>query len=57
MKLIKNATNRLIPDEVNGQKQIPFKGVGKYKPKGRIATPLIRSCEDYPRDGNKIVRI
>lgn len=56
MKLIKNEANRLVPVEVNGQIQIPFKGVGKYKPCGRKAAPLIRSCIDYPSNGNKVVK-
>ena len=54
--LIKNAANRLVPTIVNGQKQIPFLGVNKYKPVGHKAKPLIRTCIDYPEDGNKIVR-
>ncbi len=56
MKLVKNAVGRLVPTNVNGQKQIPFKGVGKYKPKGKKAAPPIRSCADYPADGNKVVK-
>ncbi len=56
MKMIKNSAGRLVPSEVNGQKQIPFKGVGKYKPKGKKAAPPIRSCIDYPADGNKVVK-
>ena len=56
MKLIKNAANRLVPSEVNGQKQIPFQGIGKYKPDGRKASPLIKSCIDYPSNGNKVVK-
>lgn len=55
MKLVKNAANRLVPDEINGQKQIPFKGVNKYKPTGCKAKPPVRSCMDFPEDGNKIV--
>lgn len=55
MKLVKNAANRMVPEEINGQKQIPFKGVNKYKPKGNMAAPPIRSCMDYPEDGNKII--
>ena len=56
MKLLKNSANRLIPETVNGIKQIPFKGVGKYKPNGRQAAPPIRSCADYPDDGNKVIK-
>jgi len=56
MKLVKNAAGRLVPTEVNGQKQIPFKGVNKYKPSGNKAKPPVRSCVDYPWDGNKVVK-
>ena len=56
MKMIKNAAGRLVPNEVNGQKQFPFKGVGKYNPNGNKAKPEIRSCNDYPSDGNKVVK-
>ena len=56
MKLIKNAANRLVPNVINGEEQIPFMGIGKYKPAGRIFNPKISSCADYPDDGNKIVK-
>ena len=56
MKLIKNAAGRLVPTEVNGETQIPFKGVNKYKPTGVKAKPPIRTCIDYPFDGNKVVK-
>ena len=56
MKLVKNATGRFVPTEVNGEIQIPFKGVDKYKPTGVKAKPLIRTCIDYPADGNKVVK-
>ncbi|MBZ0181750.1 MAG: citrate lyase subunit alpha [Melioribacteraceae bacterium] len=56
MKLVKNAANRFVPFEINGEKQIPFQGVGKYKPIGNKAKPPIRSCADYPADGNKIIK-
>lgn len=56
MKLIKNAANRFVPNEINGQEQIPFMGIGKYKPKGRITSPPVKSCADYPADGNKEVK-
>ncbi|NOU47084.1 MAG: citrate lyase subunit alpha [Bacteroidales bacterium] len=54
-KFIKNVLGRLVPTEVNGKSQIPYQGVGKYKPTGRKYAPLIASCADYPADGNKIV--
>ncbi len=56
MKLIKNAAGRFVPKEVNGFKQIPYKGVGKYKHRGKKAAPPVKSCVDYPEDGNKVVK-
>lgn len=56
MKLVKNSIGRLVPEKVNNQKQIPFKGIGKFKPKEKKAKPPIRTCADYPADGNKVVR-
>ena len=53
--LIQNAAGRLVPKYINGEEHIPFQGVGKYKPQGRKAAPLIASCADYPPDGNKVV--
>ena len=55
VELVKNAAGRLVPTMVNGQPQAPFAGVGKYQPTGRKAAPLVRSSNDYPRDGNKVV--
>ncbi len=56
MKMIKNAAGRMVPDEVNGKKEIPFMGIGKYHPAGNKAKPPIRSCADYPADGNKLAK-
>ncbi len=53
-KLVKNALGRMVPTVINGKPQVPFMGVGKYKPKGFKAAPPIASCADYPADGNKI---
>ena len=53
-KLVKNAVGRLVPDKVNGQKAIAFKGVDKYKSQGRIYAKKISQISDYP-DGNKQV--
>lgn len=52
--LVRNAAGRMVPTIVNGQKQVPFQGVGKYTPTGRKAAPPVRSSNDYPRDGNKV---
>jgi len=56
MKMIKNAAGRLVPDAINGEKQIPYMGVDEYKPTGHKYGPPIRSCADYPPDGNKVVK-
>lgn len=56
MKLVKNAAGRLVPTEINNEKQIPFKGIGKYIPKGKTAGTIIKSCANYPADGNKVVK-
>jgi len=56
MNLVKNAAGRLVPTKVNGQQQIPFQGINKYKPLGSKAKPPIRTCIDYPEDGNKVVK-
>lgn len=53
-KLMKNAAGRYVPELVNGVARIPFKGVEGHRPTGRIASPPIHSCLDYPADGNKV---
>ncbi len=50
-----NALGRWVPDEINGSPVIPYQGIGKYNPTGNKAAPPIRSCADYPKDGNKVV--
>ena len=55
LKLIKNAADRKVPAMGNGVKAIPFKGVSRYSPKGVKAASPIRSCNDYPSSGNKVV--
>ncbi|OIP00350.1 MAG: citrate lyase subunit alpha [Bacteroidetes bacterium CG2_30_33_31] len=53
--MIMNSVGRLVPEEVNGEKQIAFQGVGKYIPEGRKYSPYISSCVNFPADGNKLV--
>ena len=55
VELVKNAAGRMVPVMVNGQEQVPYQGIGKYTPTGRKAAPPVRTCNDYPRDGNKVV--
>ncbi|MBK6901112.1 MAG: citrate lyase subunit alpha [bacterium] len=52
-KLVENAAGRLVPAEINGTPAVPYQGVGRYRPQGRKAAPPIRSCADYPADGDK----
>jgi citrate lyase subunit alpha/citrate CoA-transferase len=54
-KFKKNILGRIVPVEVNGKAQIPYKGVGKHLPSGNKYSPPIVSCADYPADGNKIL--
>ena len=54
-KLVENAAGRLVPVEINKTAAIPFAGVGKHEPFGRKTGPLIRSCADYPADGDKCI--
>ncbi len=55
-KEIKNAVGRMIPIEINGEKIVPFQGVGKYQPKGKKHATDISSNSDFPLDGNKQVK-
>jgi citrate lyase subunit alpha/citrate CoA-transferase len=52
-KLVENAAGRLVPVEINGTPAVPYQGVGRFRPQGRKAAPPIRSCADYPADGDK----
>jgi citrate lyase subunit alpha / citrate CoA-transferase len=49
-ELIVNAAGRRVPASVNGTPQVPFQGVGKFKPQGRKASGRISSNADHPRD-------
>ena len=54
-KLVTNAAGRIVPTVLNGKPAVPYMGIGKFKPTGRKAAPLIATCADYPDDGNKVV--
>ena len=54
-KLVKNVAGRLVPEEINGQKLIPYMGIGKFRPTGRKYAPPLSTCADYPADGNKLI--
>ncbi len=55
IELVENAAGRPVPTVVNGRAQTPFQGVGQFRPTGHKAAPPIRTCNDYPPDGNKVV--
>ena len=54
-KLVRNAAGRQVPALINGEEAVPYQGVEKYRPTGHKAAPPIRSCADYPTDGDKRV--
>jgi len=51
--MIENTAGRLVPHHVNGRECLPYQGVGQYVPRGRKAAPPIRSCVEFPADGDK----
>jgi citrate lyase subunit alpha/citrate CoA-transferase len=55
-RMVLNAANRLVPAAVNGAPQAPYRGIGKDRPAGLKAKPPVRSCAQYPADGDKVVR-
>ena len=54
-EMLTNAVGRKVPAVVNGRNQVPFQGVGGHEPVGRKRAPAVRSCKDYPADGDKRV--
>ncbi len=54
-QLVQNAAGRLVSRFINGEEHVPFQGLNRHRPHGRKAKPFIRSCADYPADGNKLV--
>ncbi len=49
------ALGREIPSTINGRECLPFPGVGVHRPEGNKIGPPIRSCADYPVNGDKRV--
>ena len=45
----------MVPIEINGKPIIPFMGLGKHRPHGKIIGPSIPTCLDFPEDGNKTI--
>jgi len=52
---VENAAGRQVPTRVNHRAQTPYQGVGAHTPEGPKAAPPIRSCRDYPPEGDKRV--
>ena len=52
VELIPNAAGRRVPAGVGAG---PYAGIGAVRPVGRHHAPPIRTREDYPADGDKIV--
>jgi citrate lyase subunit alpha/citrate CoA-transferase len=53
--LVTNAVGRRVPTHVNGRDEVPYKGVNQHSSTGNKAGPPIRSCSDYPTNGDKHV--
>jgi citrate lyase subunit alpha/citrate CoA-transferase len=53
--LTTNAVGRKVPNVVNGREQTPYRGIGKHEPDVATHGPAVRSCKDYPPDGDKRV--
>jgi citrate lyase subunit alpha / citrate CoA-transferase len=45
----------MVPTMVNSKPQVPFLGVGQYRPRGKKAGSPIRSSNAYPENGDKQV--
>jgi len=54
-KLIENAVGRMVPEKINGEEVIPFRGVNKHRAIGVKHAPAIPVSYDYPPDGNKVL--
>ncbi len=55
IELIRNAAGRQVPTAVNGQPQHPYEGLKSRSSGGRKQAPPVRSCADYPDNGDKRV--
>jgi citrate lyase subunit alpha / citrate CoA-transferase len=55
VELVCNAAGRLVPITVNDRTEHPYEGVQGRSAQGRKQAPPIRSCADYPANGDKRV--
>src|SRR5512140_1834571 len=56
VELERNAAGRMVPAYVNGSAQRAYAGIHEAAPTGHKAAPPIRSCAQYPINGDKRVR-
>ncbi len=54
--MVPNAAGRSVPLHVNGAEQTPYGGVGQHHTSAVKSKPRVRSCAEFPPDGNKIVK-
>jgi len=52
-EMVRNALGRLVPAVVNGQAQVPYRGVGQHRPAPHRAAARNATCADFPLDGDK----
>ena len=55
LETVTNAAGCVVPVEVNGQMQRPYTGLHEDRPVGRKHGAPIRTCSDYPANGDKRV--
>jgi len=55
MEFVTNKIGRKVPTVVNGVEQVPFQGVGGFTPTVKTFGRTVRSCKDFPADGDKRV--
>jgi citrate lyase subunit alpha/citrate CoA-transferase len=54
-ELVVNAAGRRVPTVVNDTEQVAYRGVAAHAPEGAKHGAAIRSCKDYPENGDKRV--
>jgi len=55
LEMTVNAAGRAVPRQVNGVPQQPYRGLRSDRPAGRKAAPPVRSCSEFPADGDKVL--
>lgn len=54
--MVKNAAGRFVPKRVNGAEQRSYEGIAQDSPTGHKTKPPVRSCSQFPENGNKVVK-